>query len=1783
MNDGLGAALTIPKGVLSDIAEAQKKIEAMQKDSIDLAKNFTQFAKDANTIKSSLDNVKVTLDTSQAEQKIQNLLNMINSLNNQPLPIGGGNQGGNSGGSSGGNKGGGGSGSAGSQNVVDYEEKLNKIMEKRATTFAQVRERLREIEKLNDQIAKNSPGSSVQHLARQFTDLLNALDGVLSFDQNRLDKLLKNINNIDTSSIEGAKLALRSYQAAREELMKDPIANAEGIKNTTKEIENLRVKIKELDRDKPLSNFDKELNKINNLFGSCSQGAAALGQMMTSVFGDLSIAGFFRQLVNVRGEFEMAEKSLSVILRDSVKAADIFNEIQQISIESPYATADLVGQTKKLAAFRIETDKLVDTTKMLGDIAAGTGVDIDRLILAYGQVRSAEFLKGTELRQFSEAGVNLLGGLSERFTELYGRAVSVGEVMQMISKRMVKFSDVEAVLQDATALGGTFYNMQKQQAETLQGMVVNLKDRVAIEFNEIGETYEDLIKGIVKGAANLVSSFSAVSNLLLPIFSGKLIGGIGRGAYNGFLALIKGGVGEAAKDAKTLAEAFAKMPAGASKVKTALNGVKAAAGGIPGIIAAAVMFLGNLYMKATELKREVRSIAKEAKSGMDGSVAQYTKLAQTAADTSRSEKERIAALDTLKRDYGNILDLQSINLKNSSLLIENEYGYIEAIKERYQTEARLKAEQEAKEHLSNTAQSRKVNRVMEYANSFDKILGLDLSTLFGKDYKQTITDTIKKVEAAILSEDIDLSTITDYDEKLKAASKVFYTELLDELELEVPEEQMNNFLDAISEKRKNSPFTWAINALEDITEVFSGQDFDTGLSKVARLYKAKIDELSNIEEDFTKQLTDDQKAAFEKNPAAQKRELEKAIKKKAAEIKEIIDTGALGSIKTATKDQLNQMLSDAVRDLSLDPVEKAIVDAQDKVYKKFAKDKPLRYSLSTGVLAKADEDDLQDYIKKLTEQRDEWKSAMKGWDTTEAQKAELTALWGDKATMQNMINAMDQYISLLGPVYDTQKQVAKEAAAELKDEISDLKVELDLLWDKFDTAKKFEGWGMKIFGFDSTKIYQDIIKLENKILSLGGDDAENAYRDATARRLKLGREAQEEAAKIIYESQKKALTRVEQAYKKMYEDIATIQKGANAQGTDGLIGGQDIREGISGVFEKTQKELADAQWEAYKESEWYLAAFGDLSNMSSEMLKALKEDLEAFAKTDLNPSDKKAIAGQIEKLNDALVENEKLKGVWDVITYGFKKIKEGYEGLDKLPGLQETALNLKGIADAKKEEAEAARTALKNAFLDESVAQEEYNDAISSAFSSDTEIEEANQRLLEAIDRREKAQKRLDDANAASTLANNAANEAQKKYTDTLESSTAAINNSTEALEGQIEAYTEVGNTISDIFKSTEDIVSAFGGELGDSTEALFDGFSEGYAVIANLLSITMNATKAFKAIKAAVKTASTALSTLTVIGIVIAAVVAAIKIFDTIQAKKIEANAKAVKDLQKAYEGLDKAIEKALKISESEEYFSRMTANLARQKDMIEESIALQQTRKPTDKVREETEQLMEDLDAVSEKLEELRSKRHELLGAPSDYVSEAESWASSWLSSIGEVEGGLESLRKDFDSFIDNLIVAQLRSEVFGDVFDTLKQMTDDILKDGLITSEEAEALKRFRETNLKLVNEQGKAYLEALGVSMSGKQMENTLSKNISNITATQATAIEAIMNSERHYIQDTNTRVASIEAALAGEGENTIVAHLRMQTQYLRILSTIASAVYYPGKHGKGPGALKVITD
>lgn len=224
-----------------------------------------------------------------------------------------------------------------------------------------------------------------------------------------------------------------------------------------------------------------------------------------------TVRGFVEQIAAVRGQFELSQRSLEAILQNKPKADEIFNKTVELAVKSPFRIKDLVDYTRQLSAYRIESDKLYDTTKRLADVSAGLGVDMSRLILAYGQVKAAAYLRGTEVRQFTEAGVNMYGELQSYFKEVKGEAYTTAQIVDMISKRKVTFEDVEAIFQRMTDKGGIFYNMQEIQAETLQGKISNLKDAFDVMLNSIGKDDEGAFKGVISTATALLNNWKAIA------------------------------------------------------------------------------------------------------------------------------------------------------------------------------------------------------------------------------------------------------------------------------------------------------------------------------------------------------------------------------------------------------------------------------------------------------------------------------------------------------------------------------------------------------------------------------------------------------------------------------------------------------------------------------------------------------------------------------------------------------------------------------------------------------------------------------------------------------------------------------------------------------------------------------------------------------------------------------------------------------------------------------------------------------------------------------------------------------------------------------------------------------------------------------------------------------------------------------------------------------------------------------------------------------------------------
>lgn len=268
--------------------------------------------------------------------------------------------------------------------------------------------------------------------------------------------------------------------------------------------------------------------------GSAMRGniriAGELGPMLASAYSVVALKNFMQKVVEIGGELEQQKLAMKAILGDEGMANTISQQINTLAVKSPFGVMELNQYAKQLTAFQIPYNELFDTMKRMADISAATGTDMGRIILAFGQIRSATVLKGTEARQLTEANIPIFQMLSDYYTKLEGQMVSVGDVMDRMSKKEIPFQDVKNVLWELTDAGGKFYNMQEELSESVKAKWKNLADAVDLMFADMANSLDGPLKSLAEILTELTQHWAtlawAVASASAAFGAGKAINAI---------------------------------------------------------------------------------------------------------------------------------------------------------------------------------------------------------------------------------------------------------------------------------------------------------------------------------------------------------------------------------------------------------------------------------------------------------------------------------------------------------------------------------------------------------------------------------------------------------------------------------------------------------------------------------------------------------------------------------------------------------------------------------------------------------------------------------------------------------------------------------------------------------------------------------------------------------------------------------------------------------------------------------------------------------------------------------------------------------------------------------------------------------------------------------------------------------------------------------------------------------------------------------------------------------
>lgn len=432
-----------------------------------------------------------------------------------------------------------------------------------------------------------------------------------------------------TQSINEQIQAIKYLKEAREKLNKNDFGSENEYKKAVKDITD------EINRQQ------EAVDELEGKTKKTNSELSTLSRRLIAAFSINAISNYVSKVVQLRGEFALQQKALAAIVQDQKAANKLWEQTVSLALKSPYRVKQLVTYTKQLAAYRVETQKLHDTTKMLADVSAGLGVDMERLILAYGQVKAANYLRGTELRQFSEAGINILGELATYFEETRGKAFSVAEVFEMVSKRAVKFEDVDAVFKRLTGSSGIFFKMQEKQAETVAGQLSNLRDAYEIMLNDIGKQNEGTIISVISAARIIVAHWREIATIVKPILETLVVG---MAAWRVQMAL-------SSKSLKTFGLYMKQFYILATQGKNAMIAFSKASSissfaPFALAIGAAVAALGNLILNFYKYKQTISEINKKH----DEAVKQINELNMEfiqASKKSNPYKEHVESLQNL--------------------------------------------------------------------------------------------------------------------------------------------------------------------------------------------------------------------------------------------------------------------------------------------------------------------------------------------------------------------------------------------------------------------------------------------------------------------------------------------------------------------------------------------------------------------------------------------------------------------------------------------------------------------------------------------------------------------------------------------------------------------------------------------------------------------------------------------------------------------------------------------------------------------------------------------------------------------------------------------------------------------------------------------------------------------------------------------------------------------------------------------------------------------------------
>lgn len=1625
------------------------------------------------------------------------------------------------------------------------------------------------------------------------------------------------------------------------------IADTNGVKTlrdhiaAIKELQQARLSLNTTDKNykQNLASVNDAIKQHSKVLKEAGVNAKSLGEQTSYIAGYLSrlmqrtavvfsfgaAKSFVEQIAEVRGQFELSERSLEAILQNKPKADEIFNKTVELAVKSPFRIKDLVDYTRQLSAYRIESDKLYDTTKRLADVSAGLGVDMGRLILAYGQVKAAAYLRGSEVRQFTEAGINMYGELQQYFKEVKGEAYTTAQIVDMISKRKVTFEDVEAIFQRMTDKGGTFYNMQEIQAETLQGKISNLKDAFDVMLNDIGKANDGLFKGMISTATELLKHWEAIKNVgiaLASVLSIMYLQSVKTGIA--FSAMFTSNVAANATKNLTTWQLLTSgiKSAGAAALTFGKNLKYALASNIYTIAIAAVFSaLYKLYSLYSDYNEQIEKINAEhvkEKAEVFDLARQYAELGN-AIDGANNKEQSYSRNDAIEKKRAIIEKLiKSLNDKGFDIKL-NVLGLNEAELDKTFRNLQVKLLQ---------FQDLVVKARRKIAENPDGFIS-DGITKDANQYNDAIDEMLsntEKIDQAVNILKINYQSLNGTAKEYLHSVKQNKEDYADELEYYKAMQEAIRKVILLSGEGSG---IW--EQLVPLQKLYSGlfADITSKAEEFDKELETSLGYLNRISDKKTVELILDTVAAEEGWNSWSKKHAKEYFKVTAR-----LDTTQAKNDIASIKAQMDKAFANNTYHITFtyDPIKldpksaygEFDAEAQEQL-KKLQELVTKRHNLKGGTMKLAGYNEaattreINDLYKDISQLGQGYKEAadrIMGYN-----KIRKNTTKHDRV-QRDIIN---ERISLLKDMSSEYQKLIKYEGEEQA--TADVR-------KHFALAAKNVGMNINNFIPDRQTIAKKIEYLASLYKELGKRGS--ALRNATEIRLDIDEEyfkqqlddaknnAQEAFSQLDLFKKLKGEGLSDSIIKSMFGDLTSsfddVRKSITDDfeakwGKDQNKWGDDVAKEYASQMQKLDKEVYQDQInqaqeliKAYKQQlsdqlqldKWYIEEKQKIQNNANiaknpELQKQLQENLTAQYKKKTGENTWKNFQGSdmyvkiFENLDHTSTK------VLDYMIQRLQSLREEMKNLDptqvkaiteQISKLQETRNSrnpfkafTSGLKELVKYTKEYKKLGGDNALISTSdkYDKEEKNIENQGKIIANLDAEYNKSMLLNGLD-----DEKTKTLKTNLDLSKNQLDNMKKQHSET-KGTLDTLNN----VQGETDnAKNKFSKSVTDITSIVSSMATAFNG--------LFEALGGSDEQLENTLSVVDNIGQAIGSYYSGnyAGVVSGAMGALTGVA----------KLFNNEGKidKEIARQERAVNSLQHAYEKLKKSMDDAFDTQKLYEYNQKSVDALKKQQKAYQAMINAERGRKKPDEGKiQEWEQQIDDLNTTIQELGESMTEALGGFGSQSNYKSAAEAFSEAWVDAFNEGSDALEALNNKFDEYFNTMLTKQLMNRATSKYIQPILEAFDKAVSEGSeggnngldVTKKELEGIKELKDKNLALFNEYAKNLMDVLNVKPAGSSNISALQQGIQSVTESTAQALESILNSCRWYIAQQQQDVRAIRTlleerlgnvvsqAISGGSSNQMITLMEQQSGYLRQICDNWASVMKTG-HSQGGRGLKV---